>query len=133
MNAQVVQEKTVPDEAAEIQDTIKSWCDTLEPKPHIVLTSGGTGFGPRDVTPEAVKPLLEREAPGLIVKIMSDSLKATPMACLSRPVAGIRGETLIITLPGKPKAVSENMESIQKVLEHALLLIRDVPHSHHKN
>lgn len=131
-NTKIMEEKVVPDDTSAIQFTIKRWCDTLKPKPHLILTSGGTGFGPRDVTPEAVKPLLERETHGLTAKIMQDSLKITPMACLSRAVTGIRGETLIITLPGKPKAVVENLEFIEPVLEHALLLIRDVPHSHHK-
>ncbi|KAG6854460.1 hypothetical protein C0991_006539 [Blastosporella zonata] len=91
-----------------------------------IITNGGTGFGVRDVTPEAIKPLLEREAPGLVHLLLSVSLKHTPLAALSRPAAGTIGKTLVVTLPGSVKAVKENMEALLNagLVEHAIDLIR---------
>lgn len=91
----------------------------------LVLTAGGTGFSPADVTPEAIKPLIEKEAPGIVHKMLTDSLKITPFAALSRPVAGtlVGGGTLVITLPGSPKGASENLESVIDLLPHALKLL----------
>ena len=82
-----------------IQQKIKHWAD--ECKYELILTSGGTGFGPRDMTPEAIRPLLHREAPGLAQALLSEGLKHTAMAVLSRPVAGTRNNTLIVSLPGR--------------------------------
>lgn len=91
----------------------------------LVLTAGGTGFSPADMTPEAIKPLIEKEAPGIVHKMLTDSLKITPFAALSRPVAGtlVGGGTLVITLPGSPKGASENLESVIDLLPHALKLL----------
>lgn len=91
----------------------------------LVLTAGGTGFSPADVTPEAIKPLIEKEAPGIVHKMLTDSLKITPFAALSRPVAGtlVGGGTLVIALPGSPKGASENLESVIDLLPHALKLL----------
>lgn len=129
-NSKIIQSAIVADEKDQITAVVKKWCDDLNP--HLIITSGGTGFSPRDVTPEAIKPLFDREAPGIIFKIMRESLEVTPMAALSRAVAGIRGNTLIITFPGSPKAVCENFKAIQPILEHALHVLRDLPHGHHK-
>jgi molybdenum cofactor synthesis domain-containing protein len=89
-----------------------------------VLTTGGTGFAPRDVTPEATRDVVERKAPGLVEAMRAASLKITPHAMLSRAVAGIRGTTLIVNLPGSPKAVRENLETLLPALPHAIELLQ---------
>jgi len=91
----------------------------------LVLTTGGTGFAPRDVTPEATLAVIERSAPGFAEVMRMRSLAVTPHAMLSRAVAGIRGTTLIINLPGSPKAVKENLQFIEAAIPHAMDLLRD--------
>ena len=108
----------VPDEKAEIEKALIYLCD--EVKADIVFTTGGTGFAPRDVTPEATKAVIEREAPGIAEAIRIKSLQITPKAMLSRAVSGIRKNTLIINLPGSPKAVRESIEVVLPVLPHAI-------------
>jgi molybdenum cofactor synthesis domain-containing protein len=95
----------------------------------VVLTTGGTGFAPRDVTPEATREAIEREAPGLAEAMRSASLAVTPHGMLSRGVAGIRRATLIINLPGSPRAAVESLQVVIPVLEHALDLLRERPQS----
>ncbi|KIO12388.1 hypothetical protein M404DRAFT_993385, partial [Pisolithus tinctorius Marx 270] len=98
----------------------------LSLKVDCVFTTGGTGFGERDITPEAISPLLERQAPGLVHLLLSSSLKHTPLAVLSRPLAGTIGKTLVVTLPGSTKAVRENLDALLSngVLDHALDLTK---------
>jgi len=95
----------------------------------VILTTGGTGFSPRDVTPEATRAIIQREAPGLAEAMRSASLAKTPHAMLSRSVVGIRGKTLIINLPGSPKGALENLQVVIPVLEHAIQLLKDDPSS----
>jgi molybdenum cofactor synthesis domain-containing protein len=90
----------------------------------LVISTGGTGLGPRDVTPEACLSILDKEVPGLAEAMRAETLKYTPMAMLSRSVAGIRGNTLIITLPGSPKGVKETLEVVKPVLPHAIELLK---------
>lgn len=108
----------VPDEIDRISQAIITMCDT--DKVDVVLTTGGTGLAPRDVTPEATLAVLEKQTPGISEAIRQKSLEVTPMAMLSRAVSGIRGNTLIINLPGSPKAVSESLEVVLPVLPHAI-------------
>ncbi len=108
----------VPDETSEIEKALIYLCD--EVRADIVFTTGGTGFAPRDVTPEATKAVIEREAPGIAEAIRQKSLEITPKAMLSRAIAGIRKSSLIINLPGSPKAVKEAIEIVLPVLHHAV-------------
>jgi molybdenum cofactor synthesis domain-containing protein len=103
----VVSYLVVADDTAQIKNALLSMCD--EQKINLILTSGGTGFGPRDNTPEATKAVIEREVPGIPEVMRRESMEKTPRAMLSRPVAGIRKQTLIINLPGSPKAERECM------------------------
>ena len=108
----------VPDEKDEIEKALIYLCDDV--KADVVLTTGGTGFAPRDITPEATKSVIEREAPGIAEAIRFKSLQITPKAMLSRAVSGIRKNSLIINLPGSPKAVRESLEFVLPVLPHAV-------------
>ncbi|XP_071019360.1 gephyrin b isoform X12 [Oncorhynchus clarkii lewisi] len=115
--------KIVPDEIDEIKETLVDWCD--EKELNLILTTGGTGFAPRDVTPEATREVIEREAPGMSLAMLMGSLNVTPLGMLSRPVCGIRGKTLIINLPGSKKGSQECFQFILPALPHAIDLLRD--------
>jgi molybdenum cofactor synthesis domain-containing protein len=122
LGASIELEAIVPDERQVIAGTLLKWAN--EVGLDLVLTTGGTGFAPRDVTPEATRDVVEREAPGLAEAMRAASLEITPHAMLSRAVAGIRGQTLIVNLPGSPKAVRENLETVLPALPHAIELLQ---------
>lgn len=117
----------VPDEIDEIKKILITWAD--HEKPDVILTTGGTGFAPRDVTPEATAQVIQRDAPGIAEAIRWEGLKQTPHAMLSRGLAGIRGRTLIVNLPGSPKGAVESLKSILAVIPHAVELINEGPAS----
>lgn len=111
----------VPDERDRIAAQLRAWADSGRVR--LICTTGGTGLAPRDVTPEATRAVLEREAPGIAEAMRAASLTQTPLAMLSRATAGVRGATLIVNLPGSPKAVRECFAVVAPVLRHALELI----------
>jgi molybdenum cofactor synthesis domain-containing protein len=138
LGARVAKYDIVPDERELISQRLMEWADagTLD----LVITTGGTGLAPRDVTPEATLTIIDRLVPGLAEAMRVETLKKTPLAMLSRAVAGIRNRTLIINLPGSPKAVEECLQAILPALPHAIEVIKgeagecasreDLPHAH---
>ena len=119
---EVMEYLVVPDEAEEIQDALETLAD--EGDIALVVTTGGTGFAPRDVTPEATASVCQRMAPGIPEAMRAASMAVTPRAMLSRGLAGIRGRTLIVNLPGSPKAARENLEAVLPTLAHGLEMLR---------
>lgn len=126
-NWSVTKQALLPDNESEIRNLLIQWSDSGEVD--IILTTGGTGFSPRDVTPEATRAVIEREAPGLAEAMRAASLKITPHAMLSRIVTGVRKRTLIINLPGSPKGAVENLQVVLPVIPHAVQLMREDPNS----
>lgn len=124
---EIISTAIVPDDLLEIKSVLESWCDHLGVD--IILTTGGTGFAPRDITPEATRQVIQREAPGIAEAMRLESLKITPHAMLSRAIAGIRNKTIIINLPGSPKAALENLNTIIRVLPHAVELLKENPNA----
>lgn len=118
---EVVYSAIVPDESERIQAELRKCADALGIA--LVLTTGGTGFSPRDITPEATLAVVERLAPGIPEAMRAESMKITPKGCLSRSVAGIRGRTLIINLPGSRKASAENILAVIDPVQHGLEIL----------
>jgi molybdopterin adenylyltransferase len=112
----------VPDEKPSIQQALISWADDLGVD--VILTTGGTGLAPRDVTPTSTLEVIDYEVPGIPEAMRAESLKKTPNAMLSRMVAGVRGQTLIVNLPGSPRAVQECLDVIKAALPHAVETLR---------
>jgi molybdopterin adenylyltransferase len=119
---EVMHTAIVPDERDQIAALLRELCDAR--RVDLVITTGGTGAAPRDVTPEATREVIEREMPGLAELLRWQGYQITPLAVLSRGVAGLRGGTLIINLAGNPKAVREGMTILQPVLAHALQMLK---------
>jgi len=126
-NWSVAKQALLPDNESAIRAILSEWADSGEMD--VILTTGGTGFSPRDVTPEATRAIIDRESPGLAEAMRAASLKITPHAMLSRIVTGIRKRTLIINLPGSPKGAVENLQVILPVLAHAVQLLQEDPAS----
>ena len=120
--AEVVLYKLIPDDSCEITKTLKNWADSGII--NLILTTGGTGPSPRDVTPEATKEILDREMPGFAEMMRAEGAKKTVRAYLSRGVAGIRGKTLIVNLPGSPRGAKDSLEIISPILEHAIEIMK---------
>jgi len=121
MGAQIIAKEIVSDDLEPLAEKLCAYADRADV--NLIVTTGGTGFGPRDNTPEATQRVIEREAPGLAEAMRIETLKNTPMAMISRGVSGIRSGTLIVNLPGSPKAVRESFEVIRPVLNHAMDLL----------
>jgi molybdenum cofactor synthesis domain-containing protein len=119
--AEIVVRRNATDDLRPLREMIFSLTEREDV--NLIITTGGTGFGPRDNTPEATRAVIEREAPGIAEAMRRETSAKTPMAMLSRGICGIRGNTLIINLPGSPKAVKECFEVIRPVLQHAVNLI----------
>ena len=121
LGATVVERKIMPDDLDPLSECLRQFA--ARPDVNLILTTGGTGFGPRDNTPEATRRVIEREAQGLSEAMRAETLKQTPMAMISRGVSGVCSATLIINLPGSPKAVRESFAVIKPVLSHAVDLL----------
>ena len=121
LGAELVAREILSDDLNQLADKLREYADRSEV--NLILTTGGTGFGPRDNTPEATRQVIEREAPGLSEAMRIETLKNTPMAMISRGVSGIRSNTLIVNLPGSPKAVRESFAVIKPVLAHVIDLL----------
>ena len=120
---EIVSTHLLPDELSSIQDIIRDLTQDSQ-EIGLIVTTGGTGLGPRDVTPEAVQPLLDKEVGGLAELMRMEGLKSTPFAALSRSLAGARNQTLILCLPGSPKGATESLEAVVDLLPHAVDLVQ---------
>lgn len=123
LKAEILAAEILPDERELIAERLRHFADATEA--NLIVTTGGTGFSPRDVTPEATREVIEREAPGLAELMRSESLKITPLAALSRAVCGIRRRALVVNLPGSVRGARENLAAIARTLPHAIDLLME--------
>jgi len=119
----ITRQEVLPDDLKILRESMAAWADRNDAD--IILTTGGTGFSPRDITPEATRSVIDREAPGLAEAMRAAGAAKSKHAMLSRAIAGLRGKVLIVNLPGSPKAAVENLETIMPALEHAVQLLRE--------
>lgn len=124
----VVQRRLVPDESSRIVPVLLAWCDG--DLADLVLTTGGTGLSPRDITPEATRVVLEREAPGIAERLRVSAMERFPRAALSRGLAGVRHRTLVVNLPGSTGGVRDALASLEPIVAHAVSIVRDEPSGH---
>ena len=118
----------VPDRSERIAGQLAAWCDA--DVADLVLTTGGTGLGPGDVTPEATRAVLEREAPGIAERLRALGMERAPRAALSRGTAGVRARTLVVNLPGSPGGVRDALQALEAIVDHACAIVRDEPTDH---
>jgi molybdopterin adenylyltransferase len=126
LGAEVVASEVLPDDLEPLSERLRAFADRVDV--NLIMTTGGTGFSPRDNTPEATRAVIQKEAPGLSEAMRMETLKQTPMAMVSRGVCGITSGTLIINLPGSPKGVRESFAVIRPVLSHAVALLAGKSH-----
>lgn len=121
--AEVVGRAVVTDDAGEIREQVRAWLRAADP--HLIMLTGGTGLSPRDVTPQALEPLLDYHVPGIAEAMRAAGLRKTPHAMLSRSIAGVAGQTLVLALPGSPRGATDSVDAVMEALPHALRMLRD--------
>lgn len=126
--AQVVDRQLVPDESDRIVPVLLGWCD--QDLADLVLTTGGTGLSPRDITPEATRAVIEREAPGIAERLRISAIDSFPRSALSRGIAGVRHRTLVVNLPGSPGGVRDALQALEPIIDHAIQIVRGTPTDH---
>jgi molybdenum cofactor synthesis domain-containing protein len=126
--AQVSDRTLVPDESNRIVPVLLAWCD--KDVADLVLTTGGTGLSPRDITPEATRAVIEREAPGIAERLRVSAMESFPRAALSRGLAGVRNRSLVVNLPGSPGGVRDALAALDAIIDHAIQIVRGSPTDH---